>query len=48
MIEKIRYVNHLGQTIEFGIRNLFSNQNDLRDYKWGYNTRNKVAYQPES
>ena len=38
MIEKIRYVNHLGQTIEFGIRNLFSNQNDLRDYKWGYKT----------
>lgn len=35
MVEKIRYVNHLNETIEFG-NEVYANHNDLRDYHWSY------------
>lgn len=42
MHEQIKYINHLGETIEFGKSNYFINYNDLRDYSWDYSNDNKV------
>ena len=38
MLEQLRYVNHLGEVIEFGKKGLFANSNDLRDYEWTYDS----------
>lgn len=43
MLERIRYVNHLGDVVEFGKKEIFVNENELRSYTWTYDTdRNKV------
>lgn len=34
MLEKFKYINHLGETLEFGGGSLFANENDLRNYEW--------------
>lgn len=34
MLEKFKYINHLGEALEFGKGSLFANENDLRDYDW--------------
>lgn len=40
MLDRMKYVNHLNEEIEFGIGNILINTNDLRDYEWAYNIRN--------
>lgn len=43
MLEAIKYVNHLGEVIQFGQDGIFVNENDLRDYSWGFDSnRNRV------
>lgn len=34
MIEKVTYVNHINESIEFGSEGIFVNSNDLRDFSW--------------
>ena len=40
MLEKVTFVNHLNETIDFGEGGLFLNINELRSYKWDYNSKN--------
>lgn len=42
MHDIIKYVNHLGEVIEFGKGDYFINYNDLRDYSWSYDSDNKI------
>lgn len=42
MHETVKYINHLGETIEFGRGDYFINYNDLRDYTWDYDTDNNI------
>lgn len=37
MLDTMRYVNHLGEVIQFG-ENYYANHNDLRNYEWTYST----------
>lgn len=34
MIERIKYINHINEVIEFGTSGIFVNSNDLRDFSW--------------
>lgn len=43
MLEKARYVNHLGEEIEFGKNGIFANENDLRNHEWLYDTERRKA-----
>lgn len=38
MLEKIKYINHLGEELDFGKTGMFINYNDLHDFSWCYNT----------
>lgn len=38
MLEKIKYINHRNEIIEFGQDGYYVNYNDLRDYAWDYTT----------
>lgn len=40
MLEQFNYVNHLGETLEFGKPPLFVNENDLRDFSWDVTKKN--------
>lgn len=40
MLEKFKYINHLGETLEFGVGSLFANSNDLRDFSWKVTSAN--------
>ena len=40
MLEKLHYRNHLGEGIIFGQDGFFVNENDLRDFTWGYTSKN--------
>ena len=40
MLEKFKYINHLGETLEFGVGSLFANSNDLRDFSWSVTSTN--------
>lgn len=40
MLEKFKYINHLGETLEFGKSPLFVNENDLRDFSWDVTKKN--------
>ena len=40
MLEKLQYRNHLGESITFGQGGFFVNENDLRDFTWGYTSKN--------
>lgn len=42
MIEKIKYINHLGEVIEFGKNGLYVNKNSLRDWSWNVNSKNEI------
>lgn len=37
MLDTMRYVNHLGEVIQFG-SGYYANHNDLRNYEWTYST----------
>lgn len=43
MLEQLKYVNHLGEVIEFGKKGTFANSNDLRDYEWTYDSSRNRA-----
>lgn len=38
MLDKMKYVNSKGDVIQFGERPFYINENDLRDFAWGYET----------
>lgn len=38
MLDKMKYVNHIGQELKFGENGLFLKENDIRDYAWSINT----------
>ncbi len=40
MLEKLRYKNHINETLDFGIDKLFVNENDLRDFAWSVTSKN--------
>lgn len=45
MLEKITFVNHLGESVRFGEEDIFVNANDLRDYRWEYAQKNnKITF----
>lgn len=37
--ERLKYINHLGQVIDFGVDGFYVNANDMRDYEWEVKTR---------
>lgn len=41
MLEKFKYINHLGEVLEFGKFPLFANYNDLRDFSWDVRSTNE-------
>jgi hypothetical protein len=42
MLDTMKYINHLGETIQFGSK-YYANYNDLRDYTWKYDTEYERA-----
>ncbi len=40
MLEKFKYINHMGETLEFGVNSLFANSNNLRDFSWSVTSAN--------
>ena len=40
MLEKIKYINHINETLDFGTKKLFVNENDLRDFAWEVTSKN--------
>lgn len=40
MLEKFKYINHIGETLEFGVGSLFANENDLHDFSWSVTSKN--------
>lgn len=42
MLEKLKYINHIGEVIEFGKNGLFVNSNDLRDFAWSVTSKNDI------
>lgn len=40
MLEKIKFINHLNESIDFGEGGLYLNINELRSYKWAYSSKN--------
>lgn len=40
MLESFKYINHIGEVLEFGVNSLFANENDLRDFSWSVNSKN--------
>ena len=40
MLEKLKYINHMNEVLEFGKDNLFMNENELHDFVWEITTKN--------
>jgi hypothetical protein len=40
MLEKLKYINHMNEVLEFGDGKLFINENDLRDFAWEITSKN--------
>lgn len=40
MLEKIRYMNHFGEEVQFGSGGIYVQENNLRDYAWTYKSHN--------
>lgn len=40
MFEKITYINHLNESIEFGKNGIFVNENELHDFSWSITEKN--------
>ncbi len=40
MLEKMKYVNHIKETIDFGTFPFFVNENDLRNFAWNITSKN--------
>lgn len=44
MLDRLTYINHLNESISFGIGNILIDKNDIRDYEWTYNSQyNKIT-----
>lgn len=41
MLDKIKYVNHLNEVFEFGVNDVYIDENDLRDFVWLYDKYTK-------
>lgn len=39
MLDKLTYVNHLNETVTFGVPGILIDKNDVRDYEWNYNSQ---------
>lgn len=43
MRDRMKFINHTGEMIEFGKGNILINENDFRDYEWSYEAQyNKI------
>ena len=40
MLEKIKFINHMNEAMDWGSNGIFVNQNDLRNYSWDYTKEN--------
>ena len=40
MLEKLQYINHMNEVLEFGAGKLFINENDLHDFAWEVTSQN--------
>ena len=40
MLEKLQYINHLNEVLDFGKSKLFINENDLHDFAWDVTSKN--------
>lgn len=44
MLEKFKYINHIGEVLEFGAGSLFANENELRNFSWSViSTNDKIS-----
>lgn len=44
MLEKIKFVNHINESMVWGANGIYVNYNDLRDYSWDYTSdNNKIS-----
>lgn len=41
MLERLKYQNHLGEVIDFGLEGVYVNASDLHNYEWKATTRGK-------
>lgn len=49
MLERIKYINHLNEAMEWGTGGIYVNSNDLRNYSWDYTKENdKISYFSQS
>ena len=39
MVDKIKYINHLNESVEFGKSGILIDSNNMRDYQWSYDTQ---------
>lgn len=45
MLEKIKFINHINEAMDWGRNGIFANYNDLRSYSWDYSKENnKISY----
>ena len=40
MLEKLQYINHINEVLDFGTEKLYVNENDLRDFAWEVTSKN--------
>lgn len=40
MIERMRYINHMNEVIDFGTGSIFVNENDLHNFSWSVTSKN--------
>jgi len=40
MLEKLQYINHINEVLDFGTSKLYVNENDLRDFAWEVTSKN--------
>lgn len=40
MLDKMRYINHMNEVLDFGTSKLYVNENDLRDFAWEVTSKN--------
>lgn len=40
MFERVKFSNHINETLQFGEKGIYANYNELHDYKWAYQSEN--------
>ena len=44
MLEKVKFINHMNEAMDWGSNGIYVNQNDLRNYSWDYaKENNKIS-----